>query len=651
MQNSSDNSADQSTPAALEAKRLEALRRLKILDTLPEQSYEDIAFLASHICRTPIALVSLIDGERQWFKAKVGMEASETPRSWSFCDHAIRDPDHLMLVPDAKNDARFSSNPLVTSSPHIRFYAGAPLTTSDGQALGTLCVIDILPRDLSESQQQALSALARQVMAQLELRQTLRENEQYFESFLRPLIASDSKATAASTAKTVDVDTIHHLGTWQQAILDSADLTIISTDLKGVIQTCNVGALRKLGYKAEEIIGKATPEILHDPEEIENRARKLSLELNRPIAPSFEVFVAKAREGIADENDWCYIRKDNSRFIIRLTVTALRDRDGEISGFLGVGKDITQQKSVEEALKESEGRFQAFMDNGPAVTFIKEESGSYLYVNALFLERFHFRREDVIGHTDRDLWPEQVSKPIMQHDRTVFASDEVMNVEEAEHDADGNVISWWQAFKFPLHRNDGQRLLGGVAFDITERKQAERRVEEYQLQLEQAVVRLEELAVTDSLTGLKNHGAFAQRLSEEFERAKRYDLDLSLIMLDVDYFKQYNDSFGHLEGDGVLRRLGELLCEHARPSDFAARYGGEEFAIILTNTSFDGALAVAERLRQGVETEPFEKGSVTISVGVAGMTADLLDMNALIRAADAALYQAKRAGRNRIAHN
>jgi len=159
---------------ANEAQRLEALQSYQILDTEPEQAYDDLSTLASAICRTPIALVSLIDEHRQWFKSRVGLDDQETPRDMAFCAHAILHPDETMVVSDARQDPRFKDNPLVTGPLGIRFYAGAPLVNAQGEALGTICVIDREPHLFQPHEQQALQALSRQVVAQLELRKAVR---------------------------------------------------------------------------------------------------------------------------------------------------------------------------------------------------------------------------------------------------------------------------------------------------------------------------------------------------------------------------------------------------------------------------------------------------------------------------------------------
>jgi len=173
-------------------------------------------------------------------------------------------------------------------------------------------------------------------------------------------------------------------------------------------------------------------------------------------------------------------------------------------------------------------------------------------------------------------------------------------------------------------------------------------VDEQKFELEQANKELSELAMRDGLTGLINHRTFQERLADEFARTERHFSPLSLLMIDVDHFKAYNDAFGHPAGDALLKRLAELLADSARASDIVARYGGEEFAILLPVTDTAGAVELAERLRIRIETADWQSAGITVSVGVAACGRDRQTPGQLLAHADKALYKSKADGRNRV---
>jgi diguanylate cyclase (GGDEF)-like protein len=191
--------------------------------------------------------------------------------------------------------------------------------------------------------------------------------------------------------------------------------------------------------------------------------------------------------------------------------------------------------------------------------------------------------------------------------------------------------------------------------DITDSKQNERRLEDAQRKLRQQQdmlqdvnSKLTELAALDGLTQLRNRRAFQERLEDETRRWRRHGNDVSLVLLDIDHFKSYNDTYGHPKGDEVLRAVGRLLRRSIRAADFAARYGGEEFAIILPNTNAAGSMHVAETLRRAIEGATWEDREITASIGVATMSEEISTPEELVDAADRALYRSKQAGRNRV---
>lgn len=305
-----------------EATRLRVLRDFKILDTPPEERFDRITRLAQSVFNVPIAVVSLVDANRQWFKSCQGLPVTETPRDISFCGHAILSGS-TFVINDALADERFADNPLVTSAPYIRFYAGHPLISPDGSRLGTLCIIDTAPRAFDQAARRQLADLA--IMA-------------------RDQILTNSMQQVLEQAYTNQASL--------RALFDGANYAIISTDPEGIIRSFNRAAERMLGYKMEEVVGQVSPAIIHDAAEIEARAAQLTQELGHPVAVGFEAFVAKAKIGLPDENEWTYIGKNGNRFPVLLSVTALRDTRGELTGYMGIAADISERKRVDRLKNE-----------------------------------------------------------------------------------------------------------------------------------------------------------------------------------------------------------------------------------------------------------------------------------------------------------
>ncbi len=344
-----------------ETERLSSLYGLQILDTPSEAAYDDLTRLAAYVCDAPMASITLIDEDRQWFKSRIGLSSQETPRSISFCAHAIAQ-NELFVVPDATKDSRFSGSPLVLNDPNIRFYAGMPIVSPEGFHVGTLCVLDKKPRELTEEKQVALRVLARQVAAQFQMRRQLVE-------------------------------------------------------------------LRE----------------------------------------------ARAK-----------------------------------------------QAKTEQRLRESQTR-------------LKE-------LNA----------------------------------------------------------------------------------------------------------RLQEMVMTDGLTGVKNRRAFDDGLQQAWKMSARTKSPLSLLMVDVDHFKRVNDTLGHEAGDDVLRLVAQTLQFMTRSTDMVARYGGEEFVVVLPATEAEPAVAFAEQLRLNIANLSWRGHPLTVSIGVDSDTASVKTECQLVARADAALYRAKNSGRNRV---
>lgn len=341
---------------------------------------------------------------------------------------------------------------------------------------------------------------------------------------------------------------------------------------------------------------------------------------------------------------------------------------GRVDSVLLSARDITERKRTEQQTHENERMVQRIADSSPNI----------LYIYDLVLQRHTYANRElthILGYTLGDLQefgmallshlthPDDLERLMAHHDAMLDANDDIhLEIEYRMCHKEGG---WrWLLSRDVVFLRTSQglpRQILGSTQDITERKRIEEQIDiqmlalnEYSLQLEmqtvqleQANVQLEALAITDGLTGLKNIRAFQERLSDEFVRAKRYSEEFSVILLDVDRFKQYNDSFGHPAGDEVLKQVAAILQETARETDYVARYGGEEFIAYLPYTDAQGAVEVAERLRTEIEVAQWAFRPVTVSIGVAHITLRVETPAMLIEDADKALYSSKAGGRNR----
>ncbi len=311
-----------------EAERLAALHRYLILDTAPEEDFDELAMLAARICGTSAALVSLVDCDRLWFKAKVGFEATKISRDIAFCSHAICGTE-LMVVPDATRDERFARSPLVTADPRIRFYAGAPLLTPDGYALGTLCVIDRVPRELSPSQGDGLRMLSRQVLRQMESRQTRLGLEQ-------SLSAAQQREQELRAAEEFKGRMLHAEHQFAEMIIDGAAEGIVVYDRELRYVRWNPFMEALTGMRSSEVLGRVAPEIFPFLREsgIETLLRR-ALEGETILLPDILVKMPGTGRDVWESNRYA----------------PQRDAQGNIIGVIALIRDVTERKHSEERLR------------------------------------------------------------------------------------------------------------------------------------------------------------------------------------------------------------------------------------------------------------------------------------------------------------
>lgn len=392
-----------------EALRIAALKSYHILDSLEEAEYDRLTKLASIICQVPISLVSLIDEERQWFKSKVGLDVKQTEREIAFCEHAILD-DKLFTIKDAKLDDRFKSNPLVTSDPNIRFYAGYPLVDPNGYALGTLCVIDTVPRELSEEQNHALKLLSEEVMSLI----TERRKKSELKSF-------------------------------EKLFNYSSDLICVA-NLDGYFTKINPAFGEKLGRDEHYLTNTPFIEMIH-PDDVESTIKEIE----------------KIRSGETTINFSNRFKTASGNYI-HLHWVATPEPDTNL--IFAIARDISTEKNQEEKLKASENRFRSFFENSQGLMCTHDLEGNFIDVNAAGAQLLGYTVDEVKNFNLRDIIPKKFHKEfdnyLVEVRTTGRSSGQMFTVHK-----NGNIHIWTYSNILEKSDEKGEYVIGN-SIDFTE---------------------------------------------------------------------------------------------------------------------------------------------------------------------------------------
>ncbi|HFT7392695.1 TPA: PAS domain S-box protein [Aeromonas hydrophila] len=628
-----------------EAERLNLLHALNILDTPSEEAFDRITRLVAHILDVPIALVSLVDTDRQWFKSRIGIDANETPREVAFCAHAIAQTTPL-IVTDTTQDSRFMSNALVTGNPNIRFYAGVPLRSIGGLSIGTLCAIDSKPRQLSPDEISILVDLAALVSKEMQMREAM--------------LLSHTRSEQAIQAME-DVEARF------RTIFERAGVGIAMVAPDGGWLRVNDAFCQIVGYSQDELLKLTFQDITH-PDDLDTDLSLLQQLINNDI----DHYQLEKR----------YITKSGRSVWIQLIVTKKLSNNGELEYFISIIKNIQEQKEAEASLaklhKELESRvetrtkdlqlanemlsasiaqqlrfeqelrrreaeLQMVLQNANDAYVCIDHHGVIRDWNQQAEHTFGWSREEAIGRPlDETIIPAQMRDAHKTGLARYLATGKhhVLNqhIELTAVRRDGMTLPVEVRIS-PLFI-DGKTIFSAFLHDITERKQAEA-IREYE-------------ATHDALTGLQNRRGMFNLLPEAIARAKRTQTSLALLYIDLDGFKKINDAHGHDTGDTVLRVIGTRLQESIRQTDTAVRLGGDEFTIVLENIKHGtpDANIIAQKILKAIQ-QPIEIGSITAalsaSIGIAIHHADdIINADQLISQADSAMYEAKNTGKARV---
>ena len=408
-----------------ETQRLRALHAYKILDTLAEQAYDDLTGLAAQICDAPIALISLVDRDRQWFKSRVGLNAEETSRKVSFCAHAIHHPKELLEVEDALEDQRFAGNPLVTGDPHIRFYAGMPIVDAAGLALGTLCVIDRKPRVLKQAQRRALKALSRQVMAQIRL----------------------SSELAVS----------HNRSRYFESILESAGGIIYELDANGIFTYVNEYMVDVTGRERETLL----------------KTHFLELVIEEERAGVHEHYQDAIRRRLPETTLEFRVRQQSGVIIwVSQSARLLYSAENRFERVIGLVKDITENKRLQRDLVLN----QLAVNLSPVGICQVNEQGRVVSFNQRYADLLGFSQDQLRQKHVYEFDPNYDREGWRRHWQEMLDKKD-MHIETQFETADGSLRNVELRSKMITY--EGQSFIHAICLDVTQRKRSEAQLINY----------------------------------------------------------------------------------------------------------------------------------------------------------------------------
>jgi diguanylate cyclase len=584
-----------------ETDRLQALKDLQILDSAAEQEFDALVKAAALACGVPISLISLIDTNRQWFKARVGLDATQTHRDLAFCAHAIHG-DGVFEVPNALEDARFADNPLVTGDPNIRFYAGATLKLSNGANVGTLCVIDRQPRQLSDTQREILANLACAAVKGMEGRLAA-----------RALVESDARF---------------------RSLTEASPLGVYATDAHGNCTYTNTRWQEIYGLSLKASLGLGWTSSLHPQDK----------------AAVYAQWQAAAQGGA----------EFNMEFRVRLADGAVRHVHsiartvhplGNVSaGFVGTVEDITERKHQQDMLRnmadalaeQNELLSVTLMSIGDSVV-TTDAKGCVTWLNPVAERMTGWLNNEAIGlplgrifRILHNSTRQPAACPVeaclrtgekvnaANHTLLISRSGEEFGIEESAA---------------PIRKKSGEVIGAVLVFrDVTEQRRL--------------TGEMSYRSTHDELTGLVNRSEFEKRLARLLQKSQTDDSTHALLYIDLDQFKLVNDACGHTAGDQLLQQVSKIMAEGVRSRDTLARLGGDEFGILLDHCTAEQAQRVAQQICDRMEEFRFlhdeRRFRIGASIGLVAVTRKFANTAAVLQAADTSCYAAKEAGRNRV---